>query len=237
MIPMTQQAAAAASMFTTQAKELVAVKRKFAVIATSVNVGHNNIVTKIDTINGYRNSADKVRVFGTPIPEGNGITNVKGGNLRSVFEDHSMGLKSRGMLVISTPDLKFNPVIESVMAHADKKHMGVTWAFYGSFTETIPDVFGFTPSITKILSTEIPEEVPFSDYGKWLYPWMMKYMQAHRRFDITNMDVCKIVGPKLDPKTLPEQIQEAVVNGMVDDPPPSLVAPVKRKKKIIISKS
>lgn len=174
--------------------EIKPIQRHFGGIATSVDDGSTlSLGGKQAAILSWRPAAQKIRVFGTPVPTSHGITVVKSAtpipSLKAMLEDYHLSIRGTGPLVLTAPNTAIKPVCVQLMDYAESKNMGISWAFYAYTApgEPIPSVFGLTPPVVKILTQEIPAEVLFEDgkWQEWLFKWIRKYMQSHRYFDAT----------------------------------------------------
>lgn len=167
--------------------ELKAVQRHFGTIATS---SLQPFIHR-EVIESWRPAASKIRVFGPAYPAPKGVSFVKYATprptLKSVFQDHYLGQRSTGVVLLTDPNVIIKPIAKEIYEYAEKKNMGIAWAFYASVQfSPFPDVIGVTTPVAKILSQEAPDDIYFDlGWQDWLYKWINKYMQSHRQFDVS----------------------------------------------------
>jgi hypothetical protein len=232
--------------------EIKVIQRHFGCISTSIDDGSKlSVGGKQAAINSWRPAAQKIRVFGSPVPLSHGVTVVKSAtpspSLKAIFEDYYLAVRGKGPLVLTAPNVAIKPVCIQLIDYAESKNMGISWAFYAFTTpgDAVPAVFGLTSPVVKILAQETPPEILFEDgkWQEWLFKWIRKYMQAHRYFDATRFllankwpDEKPFEGEYLTdgPINVYEKMQEVLPPEPWPEPaidqPVSLVNPLRKKR-------
>lgn len=198
--------------------ELKVIPRHFGTIATTLDCSSNlPFGAKVAAIESWRDAANKVRVFSKPVPIGKGISFAKvvteKPTLKAMLEDHYLGQRSGGVLLLAPPTIQIRPVCLELHQYAESKNMGISWAFYAGLQgSAYPIAFGLTTPVVKILAQEIPGDIYFDDgfWQEWLFKWIKKFMQAHRYFDATRFGLVE-AWPTKNQIVLPTELIPAYI--------------------------
>lgn len=185
------------------------IPKKFGCISTCLDAHESSapISSQLEVVQSWLPCAEKIRVFGSYIPNIKGVSSVKtkdqNPTLRAVLQDYHLALRSQSPLILTTPDVKLNPVCEQIVGYAEKKRMGIAWMGYAG-TANIAAVFCLSPSVARTLLQEVPDEVVFNnpEWRGWLFGWMKKYMMPHRIFDASPLGLIATEPPVVAPEVI-----------------------------------